>query len=300
MAPSGPLEGPTRYRALVTYAESTVTQDLPPRTLTRDRLLVTLGAVLCVVGTILGTGVAGSSVETQGEGLFSDQATLIAPDGPAFAIWSVIYAGLAGYVVWQWLPVSAASAWAAFTRVPAAASLALNGLWLIVVQQGWVWGSVVVIVLLLASLIAVYRGLRETGQRSTPASTVLVEATFGLYLGWVCVAICANIALALVGSGAPATGTVAAVSTVLVLSVVVAIAALLFTVPAPAVARAAAAAAIVWGLSWIAVGRLTDEPRSALVGWWAAAAAILVVVALLVLRRRPSAGPGQPRPAQPA
>lgn len=267
----------------MTDANSTLAQR-SPTTLTRDRLLVTLGALLCVVGTVLGTGIAGSSVATQGEGLFSDTATLIAPHGPAFAIWSVIYAGLAGYVVWQWLPGAAVSARAATTRVPAAASLALNGLWLIVVQRGWVWVSVLVIVALLVSLIAVYRRLRAPSRSSSAAATVLVEGTFGLYLGWVCVAICANIALALVGAGAPRTGTVAAVATVAVLSVVVVIAAVLFRVPAPAVARGAAAAAIVWGLAWIAVGRLTDDPRSALVGWWAAAAAFVVAAAWLAAR----------------
>lgn len=259
----------------------------PPHSasLRRDRLLVTFGALLCVVGTALGTGLLGGGVASQGEGLFSDTATLIAPQGPAFSIWSIIYAGLAGYVVWQWLPASATSAWAAVTRLPAAASLALNGMWLFVVQLDWVWVSVVVILALLASLIALYRRLREPSQPSTTASKVLVEGTFGLYLGWVCVAVCANIALALVGSGAPSTGTVAAVSTVAVLSVVVAIAAVLFTVPAPAVARAAAAAAIVWGLAWIAAGRLTGDPQSALVGWWAVTAAVVVAGAWVALRR---------------
>ena len=43
--------------------------------------------------------------------------------------------------------------------------------------------------------------------------------------------------------------------------------------------RWAVAAAIVWGLGWIAVGRLTDEPRSALVAVAALAAAAVTVAA---------------------
>jgi hypothetical protein len=34
-----------------------------------------------------------------------------------------------------------------------------------------------------------------------------------------------------------------------------------------------------WGLAWIAVGRLTDQPRSPVVGVAAALAAVVVVVA---------------------
>jgi drug/metabolite transporter (DMT)-like permease len=43
--------------------------------------------------------------------------------------------------------------------------------------------------------------------------------------------------------------------------------------------RWAVAAAMAWGLAWIAVGRLTDEPRSPLVGLAAVAAAVVVLVA---------------------
>ena len=34
-------------------------------------------------------------------------ATLLAPAGPAFSIWSIIYIGLAAYTIWQWFPANA-------------------------------------------------------------------------------------------------------------------------------------------------------------------------------------------------
>lgn len=77
-----------------------------PPTLRRDQILVTVAAVVWLAGNLLGTGLIGSEegVDDQGGGLFTDSTTLIAPDGPAFSIWSVIYVLLGAYVVWQWRP----------------------------------------------------------------------------------------------------------------------------------------------------------------------------------------------------
>lgn len=260
-------------------------------TLRRDQLLVTLAAVVWVVGTLIGTGVlGGGGVEEQGDGSFSDDATLIAPDGPAFSIWSVIYAFLALYVVWQWLPRAAESPWATRTRWPAAASLALNGAWLLVVFAGWVLGSVLVIAGIAASLGVVLRrtaGLPDEGWLPRLA----VSVTFGLYLGWVCVATCANVALWLVGLGVPAEGVASTWTTVGVLLVVVALAGFLLTRTDDRVVRTALAAAVTWGVVWVAVGRLSGEPANATVGYAAVVAAVLVVALWVVttLRR-----PGSP------
>lgn len=247
----------------------------------RDRMLVTLAAVLWVGGTLVGTGlVGGGGVASQGDGLFSDSATLIAPQGPAFSIWSVIYLGLAGYVLWQWLPGTTDSTWARVTRRPAAAAIALNGLWLLVVFAGWVGLSVLVmggIVLSLGLLLRRTAGLPRDGW----AADVWVSATFGLYLGWICVATCANIASWLVGLGVPATTTGSAVATVAVLAVVVVIAALLLRRTDQTAFRLGLVAAVVWGTGWVAAGRLSGDPRSDLVGY--AAAATAVAVALLGL-----------------
>lgn len=252
-------------------------QDASP-TLLRDRVVVTVAAVIWWVGTALGTGlVGGGGVAEQGEGLFSDSATLIAPHGPAFSIWSVIYVGLAGYVIWQWLPAAATSVWARTTRWPAAASLALNGAWLLVVFLGWLWVSVVVMAGIVVSLGVLLRrivGLRTEGW----PSQVWVSATFGLYLGWICVATCANVALALVGSGVEPAATSSVWTTVAVLAVVVLIAAGLLRRTDQRWFQLGLTAAVVWGSAWVAAGRFTGELRSDTVGWAAVAAATLVAV----------------------
>ena len=252
-----------------------------PSTLRRDQILVTVAAVVWVVGNLFGSGLIGSDdgVSEQGDGLFTDSTTLIAPDGPAFSIWSVIYVLLGAYVIWQW--VAADSRWAAVTRLPAAASIALNGIWLMVVFADWVLVSVLVILGIAASLGFV---LARTATLSSEgwAPAVFVSLTFGLYLGWVCVATCANIASWLVGLGVPEDGTGPMITTLAVLLVVVGLVAFLLSRTSQLVFRVALAAAVTWGLSWVAVGRLTGDLENTVVGY-AAVFAALCVVGLLVV-----------------
>lgn len=246
--------------------------------LRRDRWLVTVAAVVWLGGTAVGTGlVGGGGVAEQGEGLFSDSATLIAPHGPAFSIWSVIYVGLAGYAVWQWLPASSGSRWARVTRVPAAASMALNGVWLLVVFAGWSWVSVVVMAGIVVSLGLVLRRTSGLPGEGWPAQ-VWVSVTFGLYLGWIAVATCANVAAALVGSGVEPASTSSVWITVAVLGVVVLVTLGLARRTDQPWFRAGLVAAVAWGTSWIAVGRFTGDLRSDVVAWAAVATAVLVLV----------------------
>ena len=98
--------------------------------------LVTAGAIFMIFGTLYGFGLIGTPVEQSSGGSLSAEATLLAPAVRAFSIWSVIYLGLIGYVIWQWLPANTASPRARRIGWLSALSMALNGLWLLVVQAG--------------------------------------------------------------------------------------------------------------------------------------------------------------------
>jgi hypothetical protein len=254
----------------------------------RDRLrqvVVTVSEVLCVVGTLAGVGVIGTRVEESSGGALAADATLLAPAGPAFSIWSVVYLGLGVYTIWQWWPRAATSERTRRTGWLVAASMLLNAGWLLVTQQGWIWASVAVIAVLMLVLGLILVELA----RHAPASRVervLVDGTFGLYAGWVAVATCANVTAALVDSGVSASATIGDVVAVVVLAVAVLVAALL---AARVGGRLAVAAAMAWGLAWIAVGRLTDEPASAVVGIAAVVAALAVVAVTLRARRSTTA-----------
>ena len=87
---------------------------------------VTVAEVFCVVGTLVGVGVLGTRVEESSGGALAADATLLAPAGPAFAIWTPIYLGLAAYTVWQWLPEQATDRRHRAIGWLAAASMVLN------------------------------------------------------------------------------------------------------------------------------------------------------------------------------
>ena len=247
------------------------------------QVVVTLAEVFCILGTLVGVGVIGTRVEESAGGSLSANATLLAPAGSAFSIWSVIYLGLAAYTIWQWLPGSAGCELARRTGWWFAASMVLNALWLLVTQQGWIWVSVLVILALLLVLGRLALELVMTvagGPSGDRVGTVIVHATAGLYLGWVAVAAFANVAAALANSGFDFTGGVAA--TVLALVALVLVTGLAVALLRFEPTRWGVAAATVWGLSWLAVGRFTDEPRSAVVG--AAAVVGALVIAAVAVR----------------
>src|SRR6478736_5577541 len=240
------------------------------------RVAVIAAEVFCVVGTLFGIGVIGTRVEESSGGALAATATLVAPAGPAFSIWTPIYVGLLAYAVWQALPVNAVRARVRSTGWLAAASMVLNAAWLLVTQQGWIWASVVIIALALTLGTLVERLTHVPS--STTWDRVLLDGTFGLYLGWVAVATCANITAALVDSGVD----LGHIGNQVAATAVLAVAAGLGVVFALRLGgRWAVAAAMAWGLVWIAVGRLGGEPRSVATGIAAVAAAVVVLLGAL-------------------
>lgn len=250
------------------------------------QVTVTLSELFCLIGTLIGTGLIGTSVQNSSNGALSAEATLIAPAVPAFSIWSVIYLGLFGYTVWQWLPSVTTNKTARRTGWLAAASMVLNAGWLLVTQAGWIWASVVVILALavvLGLLLAAITPSRAPGL----AELIWVHATFGLYLGWVAVATCANITAALVSSGVRPPSVVQQTLAVVVLVVAAALGVVLARTLG---ARIGVALAMGWGLAWIGIGRLVD-PQSVVVSVVAFAAALVVLGVVVPARLRRGVNP---------
>lgn len=253
---------------------------------TNDRVrqvATTLSAAAMLVGTLYGTGVLGERVEESSGGSLSATATLLAPAGTAFSIWSVIYVGLVAYVVWQWVPSNAGSARGRSIGWLAALSMILNGGWLLVTQADWLWGSVVVILALAVTLGLIMVRLTTLRPERGTIERIVVDGTFGLYLGWVTVATVANIAATLADSGVePEQGT-AEVLAVVVLAATAGIAVFLAQRLG---GRIGVALAATWGLAWIAVGRAATEPESTVTAVAAAVAALVVVIATVLSRGR--------------
>lgn len=245
-----------------------------PKDLTRQ-IVVTASEIFCVVGTLFGTGLIGTRVEESTGGAFASDATLLSPSGTAFPIiWGIIYSGLFVYTIWQWLPRNKTSPRHRAIGWLAAASMVLNAGWLLVTQVGWVWVSVFVILALAIVLGLLLVALHRHPAPDT-ADKIITGGTFGLYLGWVTVATCANVTAASVSSGWDfgAVGNQALAVGVIIVAVGLGSLFTMFLGP-----RITVTAGISWGLLWIGIARLGDDPQSVPV-----AAASFVAVALLVV-----------------
>ncbi len=241
------------------------------------QVLVTASEIFCVVGTLFGVGVIGTRVEESSGGALASDATLLAPDGPAFSIWSVIYAGLLAYTIWQWLPRNKTSPRHRAIGWLVAASMVLNATWLLVTQVGWLWVSVVVILALAIVLGFLLSALHRHPAENT-AERIITDGTFGLYLGWVTAAACANITAAGAYSGWDLGAVGNQVLAIVVIVVAVGLGVLFTFRFGP---RFTVSAALAWGLAWIGVGRSTSDPQSMAVAAAAFIAAALVLAVWL-------------------
>lgn len=239
-----------------------------------------LGFTLVAVAFGVG-GFGGTEVENSQGGQLSAQGSYLAPAGPAFSIWSVIYTGLIAYAIWQALPSQRASErqralgwWIALTIV-------LNGLWLVAAQVLTIVWTVVVIVLLAIALSITFRiAVKTRVPRGGWIDALLIDGVTGLHLGWVTLATVANTTAWLTGIAPASWESYASVIGVVVLAVVLVIG---LAISWRSGWRVAPALAIAWGLSWLAVGRLTDEPQSQPIGIAAIVVAVIVLVVPLAV-----------------
>lgn len=273
---------------------TTARQDAATGADTVRQVVVVVSLLVAIGGGVIGSGaLGGTPIAEAAGGALSADATLIAPAGPAFSIWSVIYLGLAAYAVWQLLPGQRASERQRRLGYPVAASLLLNAAWILSVQAGLLWLSVVVIVLLLAVLAIAFR-ICVRRQPTGWVEAIVVDGVIGLYLGWVCVATAANTAAWLTDVGFDGWGLNPDAWGV----IVVAVAALVgIGLAVGCRGRLSPAVSLGWGLSWVAVGRLTGEPYSVSVGATAIAAVVAVVTITAFVRLRWAPPGSNRRPA---
>lgn len=246
--------------------------------------VVTLFAVIvAIIGAFFGSGAVGGGGVTESAGGWLDaDATPIAPASSAFSIWSVVYLGLAAYAIWQLGRTARSSERQRRLRPWIAGSALLNAAWLGVVSLDTLIGSVLVILVLLLVLIRTLLLMMAT-RTSGWVETLLVDGTMGLYLGWVSVAVAANITAWLAGGVGLDDFEAWEVATVAIVTVaaVIAMALAFFTR-----GRLAPAMATAWGLAWIAVARTEGQFESQTLVWTAALASAAVVVAVVVARLR--------------
>lgn len=196
--------------------------------------------------------------------------TPITPAGWTFGIWSVIFAGVLVFAVWQARRHASGARYDA-VAVPFIAGNVLTGLWQVPWLNGWFGVASVVLFAIVACVAWLYVRLDRMSLRGAERWALGVPTA--LWLAWVTAAAALNVSVAGAAAGLEASALVGAL-------VVVAVGA----VGAWLVSRTADLAmtlVFLWAFAGIAAAQPDATIRGAL-----ALAALLVVGALVVARRR--------------
>lgn len=214
---------------------------------------------------------------------------MLTPAGYAFSIWSVIYAGMLAFTLYQFLPSQAEDREAGQVSLLFVISCLLNLSWLISWHFLWIPLSTIFMVALFLVLALIwFRVTARTAQR-TPAYRLMVALPFRLYLGWITVAMFANFGALFTQRGGDwaALGETGWSVTALLVIVVLTAAALLLR------RDMFLTLAVIWGLVAISFGPAATTVST--VGGLLAAALLAGLAVLLFMRgRKPGSEPGAP------
>lgn len=242
------------------------------------RLLMILSLVVTLVVNILANALPINGLTT---GEISDRfPTLFVPEGYVFSIWGLIYLALIAFVIYTLTPKGKQDQRIDDIVWWFVASNLFNTAWILLWHNLAFVLTLVAIFGLLISLVAIYL-LLGIGKVKRPIDErLLVDVPFGIYLGWVTVAVVANVSqvLYLTGwRGAPLSEPAWAVIMLVVASVLGVL--MIFT-------RKEVAYPLV--LTWAFVGIWVKQSQSPVVANTALIGAILLAVLALgrwVMRR---------------
>jgi len=199
--------------------------------------------------------------------------------GYAFSIWSVIYAGLVAFAIWQALPRNRDSALMDRLGWPAVISIVGIGAWIWASALDARWASVAII---LASTGVLTGGLLVAQREDTQTfgDRILAWWPLGLLAGWLTIASALNVltvftAEGLIGPSAalPAAGLGVFIVTLATVSVLQVSRLVAFAVP------------VVWGFVAVWVAEKDDHPTAAIAAL--VAAVVIGVFAAWQTRRTP-------------
>lgn len=170
-----------------------------------------------VFNTLATTGAIGGRTTAAISNAFP---VVFTPANYVFSIWSVIYLGLLAFVVYQVLPAGQRNARLSLVRPLFVLSCVFNSTWIIAWQNEYFALSMLLMLGLLATLVAIYNRLKIGLKPASGSDFWLVNGPFSVYLGWISVATIANACVVLysagwTGGGIPWSVVLIAVATVL-------------------------------------------------------------------------------------
>lgn len=250
------------------------------------RILVTLAVVACTVWLASIAGLfgefGGQRIPDPTGGVLAPDATLLAPATPASLILLLIYAGLAGYTVHQWLPSQRRSLRHRRLGWTVIAAILLNLAWVLAAQQSLLILSLLILGALLGVLLFALYWLNRY-QSATRLEGALVDVPLGLFLGWAILAFPAYTAAVFHALELDWFGLGALTWALIGLAAVTAAGCVICMTDR---GRIAVSLAMVWELGWILLERLIGTPASIPVVSAAGLAAFLLLISAGSRRHR--------------
>jgi hypothetical protein len=158
---------------------------------TLRQVVVALTILVTIVINILADALPINGLNT---GKISDSFNvLFVPAGYVFAIWGIIYIGLIAYAVYQALPTQKNNPRLQATGWWVVLGGLANSIWIFMWHYQQFVATLGAMLILLATLIAVYLGLRSGQKKVSTGETWAVHIPFSIYLGWITVATVANV-----------------------------------------------------------------------------------------------------------
>ncbi len=169
----------------------------------KNNILRQFAVIVTTIFTLIMNGAA-NAIPLNGRptGEISDSFNaLFVPAGYVFSIWGVIYIGLLAYTIYHSLPKQRYNDIMQHTGWWVALSSIFNGAWIYFWHYGFYPLTMLVMLLLLATLIVIFQKGNIGRTTYGPWMTWVFGIPFAIYLGWITVATIANAAAVLIDAG---------------------------------------------------------------------------------------------------
>lgn len=218
-------------------------------------------------------------------GQLSDQyPNLFVPAGITFSIWGIIYLLLFVFCVKQsknffsQTPDPSTNALVDKIGLRFVVSCILNSLWILYWHYEHLFFSVIIMLSLLIILLDIAHRINFLSKNTEIHIPIVAKASFGMYLGWICIATIANITAVLVFFGWDAFGQSETFWTCLM----VIIGALVVSFTLAKVNNAFIGAAVLWAFVGIIIKRIEAPEYHRFIVWITVFAIIIVVTSIFI------------------
>ncbi|MGM0689055.1 MAG: TspO/MBR family protein [Bacillota bacterium] len=195
---------------------------------------------------------------------------LITPATYVFSIWGLIYLALIAFIIYQTLPNFRENPAVKAVGILFAVSSLFNILWLFFWHYQRIGWSMIIMLLLLATLIMVYLRIGAVTTEKSFYDRLLVKYPFSLYLGWITAATIVNFNVLLYNIGWLGVGAGGVFFTILMIVIAAVVALAVFYLRQDYIYTAV----FVWALIGIGVRHGSDLILLTIVAWFAAAAIV--------------------------